>query len=137
MKLTGGIENPFLFNGLVRLGTASSTTAAAAAIFGPWIYRNRAALPAHLRPLLLSPPALLLAVPTMDNVLLSYAAQLVDLSTAIVVQELHPITTIIISLWLWRRTGNYRTAAARLAVLIPACLGSLALLAGAEGGSVA
>ena len=136
MHLTGGIDNPGLFNACVRAGTALSTTAAAALIFGPWLRRH--GLPADtLRPLLLSWPAAFLAVALTDTVLIGHSAQHVDLATTLVVQELHPITTMLLSAWLLRGTGLYRTDWPRMAIFLPLCLLSLVLLTGAEAGSVA
>ena len=135
MHLTGGIENPGLFNACIRAGTALSTTVAAALIFGPWLRRH--GLPKDtLRPLLFSCPAAFLAVALTDTVLIGHSAQHVDLATTLVVQELHPITTMLLSAWLLRGTGLYRTNWPRMAMLMPLCVVSLVLLTGAETGSV-
>ena len=73
----------------------------------------------------------------MDTLFLGYSAQNVDISITLVVQELHPTTTMATALWLNRGDGAYRADPKKLAILVPACALSLVLLAGAEAGSIA
>ena len=135
LRLPGGIESPFMFTASTRAGTGMACLLITIIIFGPFIKRNWRTL-IHSAGSLRSSAVLLTTVSMYDMAIYGLAAQRIDLSTSVVIMELHPLGVIFLSLWMDRGGNLYRKNARALLVLIPACTLSLVLLTAAEAGGI-
>ena len=136
MVWTGGPEAPFLHGAMLRAGATTAFLLTLAAILGQTAWQHRHVLMKHRRTLI-SWGLTALIFNTTDLAMLNVAMAHADPAVVLIVMEMHPVPTILISLWLDRKGQRLRREAGKLLLLLaPACAAGVILLSAAEAGGV-
>lgn len=132
----GGLDSPYLFNARARAVMAAGMLLALATVYRRDLIRHRRTLLAN-RGLLWPAGTLSLLLNGMDSGLYAHTAAYVDLSTAYILMNSHPIALIVLTAWLDRGTGRTALNPKTTLILALACTGGVAALTAAEAGGFA